>query len=159
MENVVYTGLVELKVSDGTARAYGVASANLAVIWDKTIPTQRKYKVGGLVYKSPNEDTYTVFKLYLKDDGTTPTEADDSTPVELNVVVGRREVPLWTGIYGNCKKSGNGVKVKNKEWLVAGDEIRIRATPTSLSGAATKLDETATEVYITDTIEQHLRSV
>ena len=157
-KNIVDEQIKTLIVGDGTARAFGVIGANLATVWDLKTGTQREYEVGGLIKTTPNEDIKTLFKCYLKDNGTTPTEAVDATPIHLKAVISSKEETLWTGIYLDCKKGGIGVKVENKKTLVAADEILLRVTPTALSAAATKLNEALTEIYLYNAIERSIRT-
>jgi len=157
-KNIVDEQIRPLIVGDGTARAFGVIGASLAVVWDFKAGTQKEYEVGGLIKTTPNEDVKTLFKCYLKDDGTTPAEAVDSTPVHLKAVISTKEETLWNGIYLDCKKGGIGVKVENKKTLVAADEIYLRVTPTSLSSGATKLNEALTEIYLYNVIERSIRT-
>ncbi len=141
-----------LDVSDGSVA--DVVKGGTGLGWQKKLETGEEVIVGGVVKQYLNTDVLTQFKLYAKDDGTSPAEIPDTSPVRLITIKGSVKngvkVPIWSGTYGACKAY---VNVHNRGILGAGNILAVEIDASKITNAgATLVDKSETLVYIDDTI-------
>lgn len=101
-------------------------------------------------FKCPTKEMYkflmgSTFQLYGKDDGSTPEELDDSTPILITVKKGTNERTIFDGVYSDVKNitetdPDNIQKLENEGVLSEAQHLYVKATPTSLASGGTKID-------------------